>query len=260
MTARADADGLFAIAANCWGFVEAETLDGWELRAGDGFTHRANSVWPLGPLNRPLTQALAEILAWYSARGLPAQVQAAVGTELDAQLTALGCTAGHDGAERQTAAVGPAIEALTAHAHPNVPVSTAVRPQDRWLRLYRAGALPPSAKEILGSGERYCYATIYDEASGEPLSIGRAVLCGGSAHRWVGLAGIETAETARRRGLARLILRTLLQWAVQQGAERAMLEVRAENDAALSLYRELGFRTAHAYHYRTIPEPSATRE
>jgi GNAT superfamily N-acetyltransferase len=252
MTARADADGLFAVAADCWGFLEAEHLDGWELRAGDGFTNRANSAWPLGPLQRPLPQALAAIHAWYAARELPAQVQAAVGSELDRQLDALGCGTGHDGAERQTAAVGPAIEALTAHAHPNVPVSTTGRPQDRWLRLYRAGALPPSAREILGSGERYCYATIYHESTGEPLSIGRACLAG-DTHRWVGLAGIETAPDARRRGLARLILSTLLQWAARQGAEHAMLEVRSGNHAAISLYRGLGFTTAHAYHYRTLP-------
>lgn len=253
MTARADVDGLFALAADCWGFLEAELLDGWEMRAGEGFSNRANSVWPLGPLNRPVPQALEEISAWYAERGLPAQVQTAVGTELDAQLTALGCGAGHDAADRQTAAVGPAIEALTARAAPNVPVSTAERPQDRWLRLYREGTVPACAKEILGSGERYCYATIYDEATGEPLSIGRAVLAG-SGQRWVGLAGIETAAGARRRGLAHLILRTLLQWAAQHGAERAMLEVRSGNETALSLYRELGFRTAYAYHYRTVDQ------
>lgn len=259
MTARADADGLFAVAADCWGYLEAQRLDGWELRAGDGFTNRANSVWPLGPLERPLEQALGEIADWYAARGLPAQVQAAVGTELDARLAAAGCGPGHDAAQRQTAAVGPAIEALTGRAAPNVPVSTAQRPQDRWLRLYREGTVPASAKEILGSGERYCYATIYDEASGEPLSIGRAVLSG-EGPRWVGLAGIETARAARRRGLARLILRTLLQWAAQHGAERAMLEVHPHNEAAVSLYREIGFRSAHDYHYRTVERRPAAAE
>lgn len=256
MSARADVDGLFAVAADGWGFLEAERLDGWELRAGEGFTNRANSAWPLGPLRRPLSQALDEVREWYAARGLPGQVQAAVGTELDARLTELGCGPGRHGALRQTAAVGPAIEALTARAHPNVPVSTAERPQDRWLRLYRAGTLPPNAKQILGAGERYCYATIYDEASGEPLSIGRAVLSGPGL-RWVGLAAIETAPAVRRRGLSRLVLRTLLQWAAQHGAERAMLEVLADNEPAIALYRTLGFGTAHAYHYRPVPEASA---
>ena len=258
--ARTSADELFAIAAECWGYLESEPLDGWELRAGAGFTNRANSAWPLGPLRRPMPQALGEVHAWYAERGLTPQVQVAVGSEFDTELTANGCGAGHDGALRQTAEVLPALEILTAHAHPNVPVSTTERPQDRWLRLYREGTLPPQAKEILGSGDRYLYATIYDESSGEPLSIGRAVLAGESK-TWVGLAAIETADKARRRGLARLILGTLLEWAAEHGAEHAMLEVHPSNDAAIALYRNLGFTTAHTYHYRNVASTAdAVRE
>jgi N-acetylglutamate synthase len=257
--ARTSADELFAIAAGCWGYLESEPLDGWELRAGAGFTNRANSAWPLGPLRRPLPQALDEVRAWYAERGLTPQVQAAVGSEFDAELTAHGCGAGHTAALRQTAEVLPALEILTALEHPNVPVSTTERPQDRWLRLYRDGTLPPQAKEILGSGDHYLYATIYDESSGEPLSIGRAVLAGES-RSWVGLAAIETADAARRRGLGRLILGTLLGWAADQGAEHAMLEVRPENDAALALYGRLGFATAHRYHYRPVADTADTAE
>jgi GNAT superfamily N-acetyltransferase len=252
--ARTSADELFAIAAQCWGYLEAESLDGWELRAGAGFTRRANSAWPLGPLRRPLPQALDEVRAWYAERGLVPQVQVAAGSEFDVELAAHGYEVALAGALRQTAEVLPALEILTAHAHPNVPVSTTERPQDRWLRLYREGTIPPHAKEILGSGDRYLYATIYDEFSGEPLSIGRAVLAGESKS-WVGLAAIETAATARRRGLARLILGTLLEWAADQGAEHAMLEVLPDNEAALALYRQLGFSTAQRYHYRTVAGP-----
>lgn len=251
MTVRADAEKLFAIAADCWGFLESESVGAWELRAGGGFTNRANSVWPLGPAPLPLPRTLAAVRAWYAERGLPPQVLTMIGDDLDTELAGLGCRA-HDAAVLQIAAVGPAIEALVARAHPNVPVSTAERPQDRWLRLYRAGTVPAEAKTILGSGPRLCYATIYDEHSGEPLSIGRAVLAG-ETKSWVGLAGIETAPEARRRGLARLVLRTLLQWAAQHGAEHALLEVTSHNDGAMALYRELGFATAYEYHYRTLP-------
>ena len=250
--ARTSADELLAVAAECWGFLESEPLDGWELRAGAGFTNRANSVWPLGPLRRPLPQALDEVRAWYVERGLTPQIFTTVDSELDAELTAHGCGEGRYGALRQTAPIARALEALAGHDYPNVPVSTTDRPQDRWLRLYRAGTVPPQAKEILGSGERYFYATIYDESSGEPLSIGRAVLAGGSGS-WVGLSAIETDATARRRGLARLILNTLLTWAAERGAEHAVLEVHHGNEAALALYRRLGFVTAHRYYYRPVP-------
>jgi GNAT superfamily N-acetyltransferase len=250
--ARTSAEELLAIAAECWGFLESERLDGWELRAGAGFTNRANSAWPLGPLERPLPRALEQVGAWYAERGLTPQVLAPVGSDFDEELTAHGCGEGRDGAIRQTASLEPALEALADYAHPNVPVSTTDRPQDRWLRLYRAGSLPPQAKEILGSGERFFYATIYDEFSGKPLSIGRAVLAGESGS-WVGLAAIETDPAARRRGLARLVLNTLLNWAAERGAEHAMLEVRQDNEAALALYEGLGFVTAHTYHYRAVP-------
>jgi ribosomal protein S18 acetylase RimI-like enzyme len=251
------ADDLFAVAADCWGYLETERMDGWELRAGVGFTHRANSVWPLGPLSRELPAALASISDWYAGRELPPMVQAVVGSELDTQLTEHGCTEGLASSLRQTAEVAGARAYLAGFSHPNAALSTADRPQDRWLRLYRAGGIPPQAKEILGSGERYCYATVYDEASGRPLAIGRAVLAGPSAD-WVGLAGIETAPEARRRGLARLIIKTLLDWAAARGAAYTMLEVAEDNAAALALYASMGFTTHHRYHYRPIPLPHLT--
>jgi len=246
---------VFAVAADCWGYLETERVDGWELRAGVGFTHRANSVWPLGPLSRELPAALASISAWYAGRELPPLVQAVVGSELDAQLTAHGCAEGLAGSLRQTADVAAVRAYLGTLSHPNVALSTADRPQDRWLRLYRAGGVPPQAKEIMGGSERHCYATVYDETSGEPLAIGRAVLAGPAAD-WVGLAGIETAPSARRRGLARLIIKTLLDWAAERGAVYAMLEVAEGNDPALALYASMGFATHHRYHYRPIPLPN----
>lgn len=252
-----DADELFAVAADCWGYLETERVDGWVLRAGVGFTHRANSVWPLGPLSRELPAALASISDWYAGRELPPLVQAVVGSDLDGLLTAHGCAEGLAEALRQTAEVAAVRAYLAGLDYPNVALSTADRPQDRWLRLYRAGGIPPQAKEILGAGERFRYATVYDEASGEPLAIGRAVLAGPSGE-WVGLAGIETAPAARRRGLARLIIKTLLDWAGERGARYTMLEVTEGNDPARTLYGRMGFTTHHRYHYRPIPLPDLT--
>jgi ribosomal-protein-alanine N-acetyltransferase len=48
----------------------------------------------------------------------------------------------------------------------------------------------------------------------------------------------------RRRGLARLLLHEVLTRAAAAGSERATLEVRRSNEAALGLYRGLGFRLA----------------
>jgi [ribosomal protein S18]-alanine N-acetyltransferase len=62
----------------------------------------------------------------------------------------------------------------------------------------------------------------------------------------------------RRRGLARLLMRHVMEAAAQKGAVRATLEVRASNEAARKLYESLGFRvTAVRRRYYTQPEEDA---
>ncbi|MGE5104770.1 MAG: GNAT family N-acetyltransferase, partial [Betaproteobacteria bacterium] len=66
-----------------------------------------------------------------------------------------------------------------------------------------------------------------------------------------------TAPAARGRGLATRIVRELLQWARQQGATRAFLQVNEDNAPARAVYRKFGFVTSYAYHYRARPEQCA---
>ena len=53
---------------------------------------------------------------------------------------------------------------------------------------------------------------------------------------------LATAPAFRRCGVAARLLQTALDAAARQGLERALLEVRAGNSAAISLYRRFGFR------------------
>jgi ribosomal-protein-alanine N-acetyltransferase len=53
---------------------------------------------------------------------------------------------------------------------------------------------------------------------------------------------LAVAPDARRRGLGRRLLAFALGRAARAGARAAFLELRAGNQAALSLYRSLGFR------------------
>lgn len=52
---------------------------------------------------------------------------------------------------------------------------------------------------------------------------------------------IAVAEHARRRGLGRMLVLTLVNEARKRGAVEVFLEVRADNPGAQSLYRSLGF-------------------
>ena len=64
------------------------------------------------------------------------------------------------------------------------------------------------------------------------------------APKGAGDADIQTiavAESARRHGLGRTLMRQLMTEAHQRGAARIFLDVRADNPGAQSLYEALGF-------------------
>ncbi|MBS2964340.1 GNAT family N-acetyltransferase [Actinocrinis puniceicyclus] len=250
------ADALIATAAAGWGYAESARVDGWHLRAADGFTHRANSAWPLGPLARPLPQAVAAVGEWYAQRALPALIQVAVGSELDVALVELGYGRADALALRQTARVADVLDTLLSVAPIGVKETFADEPTDDWLSLYRDGGVPPVARRVLGSGDTLRYATVYDADTGAPVAIGRAALITDPdtdhGRRWVGLSAVETAPLARRRGLAKLVIDALLEWADEQGATDAFLEVTPTNEPAVALYAALGFTTHHKYHCRVI--------
>ncbi len=61
---------------------------------------------------------------------------------------------------------------------------------------------------------------------------------------------VHVAPGARRRGLARNLMRAAAAWAGAQGASRLSLAVEDGNLPALGLYRALGMETVGRYHYR----------
>ena len=65
-----------------------------------------------------------------------------------------------------------------------------------------------------------------------------------------GIFAVKTADRHRGRGLARMIVATLLGECLRRGTATAYLQVTADNSAALGLYRSFGFGTAYDYWYR----------
>jgi len=74
----------------------------------------------------------------------------------------------------------------------------------------------------------------------------------------VRLMNLAVLSSVRRQGLARTLVIRALQTGVDQGAVRAVLEVRASNMAAQSLYQGFGFRRiATRPSYYTNPNEDA---
>ncbi|HET6479809.1 MAG TPA: GNAT family N-acetyltransferase [Actinoplanes sp.] len=241
------------LAANdAWPAPVHARLGNWILRAAENWTGRANSALAVGDPDRPLEAAIDAAIEWYSAHGqqalinTPLPLAAPVNAALDARgwstrpLTLV-----------QTAPVAGLISGLERRAD-LPPVELADSPGDDFYAMVadHKGTLPAAAARILTGPAEVVFAQVRD-TNGDLLAIGRGAVTG--PDRWLGVALLQTAPHARRRGLARHVLRELAGWGAQHGSARAYLQVEERNASALTLYGRVGFTTHHTYLTREAP-------
>ncbi|HUN37577.1 MAG TPA: GNAT family N-acetyltransferase [Trebonia sp.] len=246
-------DELERIAAGHWRGGEHAALGDWILRAGGGFTGRANSALAIGDPGLPLDEALATVTDWYRARDLPPMVAVPLPLSAGSHLNDLLAE------RRWPIRPGPAYVMTAAVAEPAGPLSLPegtrlhmdAEPDDAWLGLYHyrgSGTLPPVARQILASAPWQAFASIRDTA-GSPAAIARLSVGGG----WAGITAVEVAAGQRRRGLATLITQAVRAQAARQGAGQVFLQVETTNSGARALYERCGFGYSHWYQYRIAP-------
>jgi N-acetylglutamate synthase len=233
-----------------WQPLETEALGGWRLRAGAGFTGRANSVLPLGDPGLPLDDALATVSRWYADRGLAPRFQLPQPdtAALSSDLAVRGWTL-TDSADVLLSDVADALELAGPAREDLPPVVITDVPGDGWLGAYhyRGGVLPAAAVQILTHHSDIGFASVVED--GVTIAIARATVDG----RWVGFQAVEVEEFARRRGLARHVMAGLLRWGRDRGGRHAHLQVAVDNAAGHALYDGLGFAFHHRYDYRASP-------
>ena len=233
-----------------WPATEVVRLGGWELRASDGFSHRANSAFPTGALpfgdpGRDMSVALAELVDFYRERGLAPLFQVPLPSyqALDSALEIEGWR------------TGPAVSVQTCDlstlsTNSEHEVEITALPDDEWLALYQRPLGRDGYAVLTGGSALFATIRKFDPATGKQVvaAIGRAA----SFEGWCGISAIKTNEQFYLQGLAKSIIRSLAKSAKSAGAERAFLQVSDENAPALSLYESLGFTRHHTYNYRSM--------
>jgi N-acetylglutamate synthase len=233
---------LEPLADDAWPARERERLGGWRLNASSGRSMRINACWPIGAPDRDPDAALDAVEAWFAERGLPPRFKLTDGLVAPADLAERLAARGYAPCKTTLVMLGPTggegDPAVRMSAGPDatfeaVFTATAGDPEDGRERLEALGRIPAPAR----------FARL--DIDGAPAAIGASAIGGGFA----GIFGMRTAPDYRRKGLARRVFRALLAEARDLGADRAWLQVEADNAPAVALYADEGFEAAYRYSY-----------
>ncbi|MGY1680871.1 GNAT family N-acetyltransferase [Geodermatophilus sp. SYSU D01176] len=241
-----DVAGLELLAARGWRGTEEGALGDWLLRAGGGFTGRANSALVVGDAGRPLPEAVDGVTSWYADRDLRpcAVLPGRQARDADAALAAAGWERDED--------VLVLTAPVTLAAADGVPVALSPEPDDAWLAgyRYRGRPLPPSARAVLTNAEDVVFASVRrDPPLAPPAAVARGVVTDG----WLGVAAVTVEERYRRQGLATAVMAAVQRWGAERGARWLYRQVAASNAPARALYRAAGLIEHHRYHHRYAP-------
>lgn len=241
---------LAQIAAAGWRPSESAAIGDWVLRAAKGFTRRANSVLPLGQPGLPLDEAIACVTSWYADRGLTPQFQVPLPWygALDEDLHQRRWVA----AGSTSVMVADISDLLNSTpVKDDLPsVELTAMPNAAWMLAssYRNEPLVEVARQVMLDTDHPVFAGVPERESADDLYV--AVARGTITGQWLGVTSVRVVPRARRRGWATHVLSALVALAASRGVRHVYLQIEQENVPAHALYRRLGFRVHHGYHYR----------
>jgi ribosomal protein S18 acetylase RimI-like enzyme len=239
-----DQIGLRALPA-----LETVHYDGWLLRFANGFTGRANSVNPLLSSSLPVEEKIAHCEREYAARGIGIRFRLTDAMQPAGLENVLEAHGYHDVFNETDVQVCD-LQANPVQRSASFHGSTTLNPA--WLEAYR------SMNHVAEADAQTLYTMLTQIQT--PIfcgwirdqAVGLAVLDG----QWVGLFDIVVAPQARRQGLGRELVSSLMAWGSEQGARYAYLQVTAANTPARALYAQLGYHSRYRYWYRRKPVAS----
>ncbi len=240
--------GLESRLLNAWPSFDYQTYDGWILRLANGYSKRANSATPFLP-GATLDDELIDHMV---ARFVEAQVRPTFRLNglqapgVDEMLR----TRGFKEIEPTHVLLAP-IDGGNCEVDPEVELQPQV--SKRWVReaaqSYGGDKNDDETlmKIVSRIRQKVAFATLsLDE---KPVAWGLGVVERG----YLGLYDIVVSPDLRGIGLGRRVVMSLIAWGCQEGARKAYLQVREENEIARSLYGAFGFEIAYRYTHRVMP-------
>jgi ribosomal protein S18 acetylase RimI-like enzyme len=238
-----------------WPPLERDTLGGWLLRAGGGFTGRANSVLPLGNPGISLSDAVDHCESWSDQRGL---------RHLFAIFGPAGFATDQDPLGREL--LGRAYEAFnqtmvmtaaTAALPPELPrpsgapVRLESTPSTQWWDTWadlsghndQSEAARAAARAVMSGSPDQLFASL--QVDGAVVGVARVAFARG----WAGLFALHVAPGHQRGGVALQLMGAVADASRARGIRSMYLQVLLASTPARRLYERLGFSAHHEYRY-----------
>lgn len=228
-----------------WPALSEEVFGGWVARFAQGYSKRANSLNAVAP-HAPFDMVIDRAEAFYAARGLPTVVR--LSPLAPATIDPILAARGYELVDPSLVMVGP-LDLIPSPVSPHR-VELRASPDPSWVgAVAKLHELSSAASDALHAILRRIngpavFATL--QVDGQAVGHGCAVLDEGM----IGLFEIVVAHDRRGSGHGRALVSGLLKWGWEQGARSAWLQVHQGNQAAINLYRSLGFAERYRYHYR----------
>lgn len=237
---------LEELSLNAFPALKTVLYDGWILRFSNGYSHRANSVQPLYLSTQSLDQKIAYCEKLYRAQNLPVvfkMTRAAEPAQLDAELETRGYRLEADTIV-QTCELAPR-NFLCAND-----VEIYETWNEEWFDAFCRMNQPNPAH--IGTLKQMLQMIVPQTGLALRRENGAVCACGLGVRqeKFLGLYDIVVDKNFRQRGYGRKIVSQLMAWGNENGAQRAYLQVLANNTPALNLYAQLGFVEHHSYWYR----------
>jgi N-acetylglutamate synthase len=222
-----------------WPAAETERIDGWLWRWSGGGSQRANSVSTIDFIGNDVAAALDRVEARYRGKSSPSRLHT-FDLGQPAGLPAMLRERGYSADETTLTMLAMAQPAVASPGVPPLHVTVTNDPVTEWLDVYME-----AITESRRAAGRQILRRIPDPRAFFAVRRGSQVISTALGVADGGHAVAECVATrADQRGLggAGLAMRALMVWAASLGAHTVGLQVVAENQPAISLYRRLGFQ------------------
>lgn len=228
-----------------WPAAVEQVADGWLLRRSGGGIRRTNSANPLAGKRQCEAALIDRVEAFYRGfRQVPVFRLTDFTREISAELDRRGYTTQASTLTWLALLAGqPALDAEGC--------IVTTEPTEAWLDLRDRLAKDPLIFRDMVASIGLPKAFASSRAGGRTASIAYGVLC----HGMLVVESVATHPDHRGKGLAKRTVGALMNWARDAGADKACLQVVADNHPALAVYRALGFNIElYSYHYRFAPD------